>query len=188
MARRKMTTAQAAERLGVTVRTIWRWRDAGTLGEAPREGGNAHLFYVDDVERLRAEREGTAPAPASPTAAWAYLRLTACESWDDVERLRRELAALICQTADDKGPLEDAWRAACSMAATHPDQGARGRWTDKAATYGGWLGKPGEETTRAIEHKAQAGSFCTYESARDEAAAAPDDPAMAIAQAEETRR
>ncbi len=55
-----LTTAEAAERLGVTVMTISRWVRLGILVPAfvppTRNGGRA--FYPDDIERLAAEREG----------------------------------------------------------------------------------------------------------------------------------
>lgn len=50
-----LTTAQAADRLGVTVRTVSRWADSGRLPEAMKLAGlrGPRLFRVTDVDRLR---------------------------------------------------------------------------------------------------------------------------------------
>lgn len=175
----KTTVAQAAKRLGVTTRTLHRWISAGKLTEAGR-AGNAILLDLEEVERLARER-GNAPAPKSMDLAEAYVRLRDAGDEEDREAVMNDMAAAICATAADRGPLVSAWEAACSMAATHPD-GAE-RWSATAHTYGAWLGQSDGDTDKAIAHKAQAGSFTTAESAEAEAKAAPEDPAYVIAAA-----
>jgi len=49
-----LTTAQVAERLGVSVKTVARWANAGTLPTAVKAPGlrGARLFRTEDVYRL----------------------------------------------------------------------------------------------------------------------------------------
>ena len=54
-----MTTEQAADLLGVSVRTVKRLVVAGSL-EPVRRGARPLLFRVLDVERLRSDRRGEA--------------------------------------------------------------------------------------------------------------------------------
>lgn len=173
MAAQKITAAEAAARLGINLRTLWRWRDAGRLKEAGRAGRTV-LFDAAEVDELRGVRR------PSMGAADLYRRLTEAEEWADIERLRDELAAQAAAEAEDRGPIEAAWRAACGMAATHPDEDARERWRVKAERYGAWLGMRAEETEAAIRGRGREGSYCTYESARAEAEAAPADPILAL--------
>lgn len=53
-----LTTAQAAERLGVDVRTIHRWVKRGSVAPALKATGlRGPLFFThDDIERLAQER------------------------------------------------------------------------------------------------------------------------------------
>lgn len=175
-----ITAEQAAKRLGITVRTLWRWRDAGRIAEAPRVGNYA-MFYAADVERLLYERDGI-PTVADLDVADVYKRLKDAETWDEVRALERDLAALVCTRAEDKTPLVRTYKAACSMAATHPDETARDRWTEKARQYGAWLGMTATETRDRITKKANS-QYVTYETARAELESAPIDPAYEIAAA-----
>ena len=175
----KTTVTEAAKRLGVTTRTVYRWLDSGKIKESGR-AGNAILLSSDEVDRLARERGGV-PAAKSMTLAEVYVRLTDAEEWADVDAIRKDMAAVICSTAAEVGPLVKAWEAACSMAATNPDDEERGRWAATAQEYGRWLGRSDDETARAISHKAQRGSFTTYGSAMAESEAAPADPAYVIA-------
>ena len=98
-----------------------------------------------------------------------------------MRELLHDMAPTICLTAEDKGPLEKSYRAACGMAATHPDEEARRRWRERADEYASWLGLTADETEKAIRYRAQDGTFATYEAARAEAAEAPTDPAYVMA-------
>lgn len=175
----KTTVAQAAKRLGVTTRTLYRWMADGKIKEAGR-AGNTILLASEEVERLARER-GNAPAPKTMDLAEAYVRLRDAGDDGGRESVMDDMAAAICATAADRGPLVSSWEAMCSMAATHPD--GAGQWSAKAHTYGAWLGRSDDDTDKAIAHKAQAGSFTTAESAEAEAKAAPADPAYVIASA-----
>ena len=179
MAGDRITAPQAAKRLGITTRTLWRWVDAGKIQDAPR-AGNTRMFWAKDVDRLLYEAKGI-PAVESMSVADVYKRLADAETWEDIDALKTDLAAAVCAHAKDKGPLEDAYKAATSMAATHPDEDARGRWTRAARQYGTWLGIKAEDVDKAIRTKGRKGSYVTYESARAELGAAPKDPAYAIA-------
>jgi len=168
-----ITAAEAAKRLGVNLRTLWRWRDAGKLKEAGRAGRTV-LFLAADIDELRGIKR------PSMGAAELYRRLTEAQEWRDIEALREELAAQAAAEAEDKWPIEAAWRAACSMAACSPDQDARGRWEATAKKYGRWLGMADEETDKAIRSRAREGSYCTYETAKAELEDAPRDPILAL--------
>lgn len=52
-----MATAEAAERLGVSVSTLHRWRETGRLPAIQKLGGEtgAYVFLAADVETLAAE-------------------------------------------------------------------------------------------------------------------------------------
>lgn len=176
-----ITAQQAAKRLGITTRTLWRWAEAGRIKDAPR-AGNMRMFYAADVDAILYERDGV-PAVAELGVADVYKRLLVADSWEDIDALKADLAAAICARAEDKAPLEAAYKAATSMAATHPEEDARDRWTATARQYGAWLGITAEDTDRSIRNKGREGSYCTYESAKAELEAAPRDPAYAIAAA-----
>ena len=178
----RITAAQAAKRLGITTRTLWRWVEAGKIKDAPR-AGNYRMFYAKDVDALLYETRGI-PTVADLTAFDVYRRLIEAQSWEDVDALKSDLAAAICAHAEDKGPLERAYKAATSMAATHPREDARDRWTRTAREYGLWLGITDEDTDKAIRRKGRRGSYVTFESAKAELEAAPLDPAYAIAAGE----
>lgn len=177
----KITAEQTAKRLGITTRTLWRWVAAGKIRDAPRTG-NYRMFYAQDVDALLYETRGI-PTVAALTVPDVYKRLAEAESWDDVDALKADMAAAICARADDKAPLEDAYRAATSMAATHPDEDARDRWARTARRYGTWLGITAEDTRKDIANKGRKGSYVTYETAKAQLEAAPSDPAYAIAAA-----
>jgi excisionase family DNA binding protein len=53
-----LSTAEAARRIGVSVATINRWADTGTLAPAAKAPGlrGARLFSAVDVERVKSER------------------------------------------------------------------------------------------------------------------------------------
>ena len=175
----RITTKEAAARLGITERTLWRMRDAGKLHEVERVGRQAY-YDAAEVDRLREERLGVAYVERI-TMAEVYKRLTDADTWGEVRELLHDMAPTICLTAEDKGPLEKSYRAACGMAATHPDEEARRRWREKADTYASWLGLTADETEKAIRYRAQDGTFATYEAARAEAAEAPTDRAYVMA-------
>lgn len=178
MAGSTITAEQAAKRLGISLRTLLRWRDAGRISEAPRAGRTV-MFYAKDVDALYYAERGM-PTPETLGLEEIYARLAALDSWEDVDALRRDVAATICATAEDKQPLEDAYRAACAMAATHPDEWARGNWARTARQYGAWLGRP-DTYTEGLIGKMQSSPYMTYEAAKAKADAAPRDPAQAIA-------
>ena len=177
-----MTAEQAARRLGITLRTLWRWRAKGKIAEAPKAGRTA-MFYVADVDALAREAK-VVPPVADMSLAQVYSRLMTAETWEDVDEIRRDAAAAICAHAKDKTPVEAAYSAACSMAATHPHEDARGRWEETARRYGTWLAIPADETRQTIRNRERAASFVTFESAQAELEAAPRDPAWAVAVAE----
>jgi hypothetical protein len=139
------------------------------------------MFYADEVTELRAEVMRTA-AVSRMTVAEVYKRLAEAETWADIEELRRDMAATVCMDAEDQQPLRDAYRAACSMAATHPDEEARRRWEETATEYGTWLGITEASTAGDISRNASS-QYVTYETARAKAEDAPTDPAYAIAAA-----
>lgn len=176
-----ITAAQAAKRLGITTRTLWRWAEAGKIRDAPR-AGNMRMFYAKDVDALLYETKGI-PTVAELDVADVYKRLVEADSWEDIDALKADLAAAICARAEDKAPLEKSYRAACSMAATHPEEAARDRWARTARQYGTWLGITAEDTDKAIRSKGREGSYTTYASAKGELEAAPRDPAYEIAAA-----
>lgn len=168
-----ITAQEAARRLGVSEKTIWRWRDAGKLREAGRYGRTV-VFDVQDVDALRG-----VDASANLTMADVYKRLANAETWEEIGALKRDVADTICLHADEEGRevITTAWRAACAMAATHPQQDARDRWTQTARTYGAWIGKTPDDTASLISLR----SNVPYESAKAEAKAAPFDPAYTVA-------
>lgn len=55
-----LSTGQTAKRLGVTVRTVYRWEEAGRL-HAVRLPTGQRRFAVREVEALAHTRQGTAP-------------------------------------------------------------------------------------------------------------------------------
>lgn len=173
----RISAAEAAKRLGISVRTLWRWCDAGKIDEAPRTG-NYRMFYAEDVEAVRSRIRGVTAA-RSMTTRDVYKRL---KDGEDISAIERDLAETICATArgKDRAPLEAAYRAACSMAATHPDVYERARWTEAAQRYGELLGNTDEET-EALITKRENSPYVTYETAQAEVQAAPNDPAYAIA-------
>lgn len=175
-----ITADEAAKRLNVNVRTLWRWVDAGKLKDAPR-AGNYRMFYAADVDRLREERLGVAHVERMTVAA-IYKRLKDAETWDEVRAIERDIAATVCVQAEDQKPLEQSYDAACGMAATHPDERARERWTEKARQYGAWLGLPTKDTDNAIARK-RSSPYATYETARADLEKSPLDPAYEIAAA-----
>ena len=177
----KITATQAAKRLGISTRTLWRWVDAGKIQDAPRTG-NMRMFYAADVDALLYETKGI-PTIADMDVCDVYKRLMDAETWEDVDALKSDLAAAICAHAKDKEPLEAAYRAATSMAATHPEQRARDRWARTAREYGAWLGVTAEETDKALRNKGRKGSYVTYATAQAELGAAPINPAYEIAAA-----
>jgi len=169
----RITAEEAARRLGVTLRTLWRWRDAGKIDEAGRIG-RCVTFYARDVDALLG-----VDAARDLDMADVYKRLAEANTWEDVDALRNDVANTICAHADSNGReiIGRAWRAACAMAATHPHEDERKEWRRTARRYGAWLGK-GAEATDALIARRAAGS---YESAKAEAGAAPLDPAYAVA-------
>lgn len=175
-----ITAAEAAKRLGISIRTLWRWCDAGKLAEAPR-AGNYRMFYAGDVDALDRKRRGVSEARAV-TLEEVYVRLA---DGEDVEGVKQDLAATICAGATGEGrfPLMAAYRAACSMAGTEPDGAEKEKWANLARKYGAWLGMTAEDVVGDIWRRAKTGSYCTYESARAELKDAPKDPAYAIAAA-----
>jgi molybdopterin-binding protein len=56
-----MRLGEAADRLGVSVDTVRRWADAGTLGSSRTDGGQREVDDID-VARLVSERAVAAPA------------------------------------------------------------------------------------------------------------------------------
>lgn len=172
-----ITAEDAARRLGINLRTLWRWRDAGKIHEAGRAGRTV-MFYALDVDALLG-----IDAARSLDLADVYMRMTEVESWEDFRALKRDVAATLCTHATGEGlqAVEQSWRAACGLAATHPKEDARDRWARTARQYGMWLGKDPKETDAAIERRGRAGSFSTYEAALAEADKAPYDPAYTVA-------
>lgn len=169
----KITAEEAARRLGITVRTLWRWRDAGKIREAGR-AGNAVLFWALDVDALRG-----VDVSANLTLADVYMRLADVQTWEDVAELKRDVADMLCTHADGepRDVLRKSWRAACAVAATHPDEEARGRWARTARRYGLWLGETPEDTAALISRRASG----SYEKALAELEATPQDPAWTVA-------
>lgn len=177
MSNERIEASEAARRLGITLRTLWRWRDAGKIKEAGRAGRTV-MFYAADVDRLRG-----VDVAEDVNLADVYIRLTEVDTWEDVDLIKDAIAATLCRHATGEAleALEKSYRAALGMAATHPREDARDRWARTARQYGRWLGRTTEETDAAIEHRARAGSFSTYEAALAEAEAAPFDPAYTVA-------
>lgn len=169
----RITAEEAARRLGINLRTLWRWRDAGRIAEAGRVGRSV-MFYAPDVDALRG-----VDASRDLDMADVYRRLTEADTWEDVHALKSDVADTLCTHADAEGQeaIRKAWRAACAMAATHPQEDARAGWTRTARRYGAWLGMSAKDTDTLIARRA-AGS---YESAVAEAEAAPVDPAYTVA-------
>ena len=62
----KVTSRDAAARLGVDVRTLHRWTKAGRIAPLLKVPGyrGAYVFDVADVEALAAERATTKETPA----------------------------------------------------------------------------------------------------------------------------
>lgn len=168
---RYMTAQDVADLYHVTVRTVWRWRDSGKLREAKR-AGKAVLFDRVEVEAL-----GTAKAEGV-TLADVYMMLTTADTWERVWGIRDQIAATLCAHADERGmeAIRGSWEAACGMAATHPDEDARGRWTDTARKYGKYMGMTWDETDKAISTHGE-----TYEDAAQRAKAAQYDPVYTVA-------
>lgn len=168
---RYMTAQDVADLYRVTVRTVWRWRDAGKLREAKR-AGKAVLFDRQEVEALgSAKAEGV-------TLADVYMMLATADTWERVWGIRDQIAATLCSQADERGTeaIRSSWEAACGMAATHPDGGARGRWTDTARRYGEYMGMSWDETDEAIASHGE-----SYEEAKAKMDDAPRDPAYTVA-------
>ena len=177
-----ITANEAAKQLGITLRTLWRWRDAGRISEAGRCGKTV-LFLAEDVAAMQGVER-----PREVRIEEVYMRLAEAQTWEDVAALRRDLAASLCARAEDKGPVEAAWRAATSMAATTTDAEARDRWGERARELGTWLGTPEADTDHAIRYKGRKGSYVTRESAKAELEAAPHDPAYEVARAMSVNR
>jgi len=169
----RITAEEAARRLGINLRTLWRWRDAGKIDEAGRIGRSV-TFYARDVDALRGVE-----ALHDLDMADVYRRLAEASTWEDVDALKSDVANTICSHADGRGQkvILIAWRAACAMAATHPQEDARDRWAHEARRYGAWLGKTAEDTDVLIARRATG----SYASAKAEAEAAPLDPAYTVA-------
>lgn len=168
---RYMTAQDVADLYHVTVRTVWRWRDSGKLREAKR-AGKAVLFDRQEVEALgSADDEGV-------TLADVYMALATADTWERVWGIRDQIAATLCSQADERGTeaIRSSWEAACGMAATHPDEDARGRWADTARRYGKYMGMTWEETDEAIASHGE-----SYEEAALRAKESPYDPAYTVA-------
>lgn len=83
----QITAQEAARRLGINIRTLWRWRDAGKLKEAGRMGKTV-TFYAKDVDALRGVKHED-----SLTVEDVYERLSEADSWEDVQQLKDLLEA-----------------------------------------------------------------------------------------------
>lgn len=175
----KITAEQAARRLGISISTLWRWRESGKIKEAGRAGRTV-MFYALDVDRLMGIDE-----TRDLNLADVYMRLAGVDSWEEVDALRRDIAATLCSHATDEGrkAVERSYRAACALAATHPDKEAAARVARRAHMYGSWLRITDEETDRLITRRAQG----SYEKAREECESAPYDPAYEVARLESSR-
>ena len=175
----KITAEQAARRLGISISTLWRWREAGKIEEAGRAGRTV-MFYALDVDRLLGIDE-----TRDLTLADVYMRLAGVESWEEVDAIRRDIAATLCSHASDEGrkAVERSYRATCALAATHPDKEIAERIARRARVYGAWLRITEEETDKLIARRAQG----SYEKAREEYADAPQDPAYEVARLESSR-
>lgn len=175
---RYMTAQDVADLYHVKVRTVWRWRDAGKLREAGR-AGRAVLFDREEVEALGGARAD------SITLADVYMRLACVDTWEEVHDLRDEVAATLCARTDQEGreAIAASWAAACSMAATHPEESAQERWTARARQLGGYIGKTWAETDEAIGGRRSE----SYEDARQELDMAPFDPVYTVASIEARR-
>lgn len=92
-----LTTRQAADLLGVALRTVQLWVEAGALPAWKTAGGHRRIAR-DAVERLkqRQVRDMHAPAPVAAAAAPARVRLLVVE--DDADLLR--LYALTVESWD----------------------------------------------------------------------------------------
>ncbi len=92
-----LTTRQAAELLGVALRTVQLWVEAGALPAWKTAGGHRRIAR-DAVERLkqRQVQDMHAPAPVAAAAAPARVRLLVVE--DDADLLR--LYALTVESWD----------------------------------------------------------------------------------------
>lgn len=169
----RITAEEAARRLGINLRTLWRWRDTGKIAEAGRVGRSV-MFFARDVDALRG-----VDASRALDMADVYRRLAEAETWADVDALKRDVAATLCTHASGEGQeaVRKSWRAACALAATHPQEEERGAWAQVAIEYGAWLGKSAEDTDALIARRATG----SYASAKAEAEAAPLDPAYAVA-------
>lgn len=170
----KITAEEAAIRLGVTQRTLWRWRDAGKIAEAGRVGRSV-LFYARDVDALR-----NVDVPAEITLADVYIRLADAETWEEVSAIKRDVAATLTAQAGEEGHriIERAWRAACAMSAAVPSQVGRDNWAIQAREYGAWIGKTAEDTEKLIARR----SGISFERAREEAREANTiEAALAVA-------
>lgn len=169
----RITAEEAAGRLGINLRTLWRWRDSGKIAEAGRVGRSV-MFYALDVDALRG-----IDTSHDLNMADVYRRLAEADTWEDVHALKSDVADTICTHADGEGleAIRRSWRAACAMAATHPQEDARGSWARRARRYGAWLGKTAEDTDVLIARRATG----SYASAKAEAEAAPLDPAYTVA-------
>ena len=170
----RITAEEAAGRLGINLRTLWRWRDAGKIAEAGRVGRSV-TFYARDVDALRG-----VDASHDLDMADVYKRLAEADTWEDVHALKSDVADTICTHAGAEGQeaIRKAWRAACAMAATHPQGEAREAWAELARRYGSWLGKGAGDTDALIARRASG----SYAGAKAEASAAPLDPAYAVAE------
>ena len=164
---RYMTAQDVADLYHVTVRTVWRWRDSGKLREAKR-AGKAVLFESGIYAKL----------PADMSEPLALVALATADTWERVWGIRDQIAATLCSQADERGTeaIRSSWEAACGMAATHPDEDARGRWTDTARRYGKYMGMTWEETDEAIASHGE-----SYEEAALRAEESPHDPAYTVA-------
>lgn len=169
----RITAEEAARRLGINMRTLWRWRDAGKIAEAGRIGRSV-TFYALDVDALRG-----VDVSHDLDMADVYMRLKEAGTWEDVHALTHDVANTLCTHADGEGQeaIRKSWRAACAMAATHPQEDGRDRWARAARRYGAWLGKSDGETDALISRRATG----SYERAKAEAEAAPLDPAYTVA-------
>ena len=170
----KITAEEAARRLGITQRTLWRWRDAGKIAEAGRVGRSV-LFYTRDVDALR-----SVDAPADITLADVYMRLVVAETWEEVSAIKSEIADTLCAHTGEEGrkTIEKAWRAACAMAAAATTQTGHDNWATTAQRYGAWIGKTAEDTAKLIARRSGISVERALEEARE---AKTHDPAYAVA-------
>lgn len=87
-----MTTAKAAERLGVSVQTVQKWVDAGVLPAWKTAGGHRRV-PVAAVERMLSERAGATSGQVASTQALSVLLVE--DDADTRELLAFQLSRLL---------------------------------------------------------------------------------------------